>query len=83
MISTPGLTVNALKKEPFSGSHRGMRYYLTASGDSLYAYVYPEPWCFEATPEEQKEKKEVPLSREGLGEAVSWIEDRFQAEYGR
>lgn len=83
MISTLGLSVKALKKEPFSGSHRGMRYYLTASGDSLAAYIYPEPWCFEATPEDQKEKREFPLSGEGLNEAVSWIEDRFRKEYMR
>ena len=27
MISTLGLSIKALKKEPFSGSHCGMRYY--------------------------------------------------------
>ena len=64
MISILGLSVKALKKEPFSGSQGGMRYYIAASGDSLAAYVYPEPWCFEATPDGQKEKKEFPFSQD-------------------
>ena len=54
MIATMGLTVKALKKEPFSGSHHGMRYYLNTSDDTLNVWIYPEPWCFEQTPEEDK-----------------------------
>lgn len=73
MVSTLGLSLKALKKEPFSGSHCGMRYYLTLSGDQLAAYIYPEPWCFEATPEEEKEKKEFAFTQEGLEEAIAWI----------
>ena len=58
MISTIGLNIKALKKEPFSGSHHGMRYYLRTEGDTLSAFLYPEPWSFERTPEEEKEKKD-------------------------
>ena len=32
MLPTLGLSIKALKKEPFSGSHCGMRYYLTTGG---------------------------------------------------
>lgn len=81
MISILGLSVKALKKEPFSGSQGGMRYYIAASGDSLAAYVYPEPWCFEATPDGQKEKKEFPFSQEGLDKAVRWIDSRYQEDH--
>ena len=81
MISTHGLSVTALKKEPFSGSHGGMRYYLAASGESLSAYIYPEPWCFEAAPDIQKEKKEFPFSQEGLDEAVAWIDERYRTDH--
>ena len=52
MISAIGLNVNALKKEPFSGSHQGMRYYLRAKVDVLTVFLYPEPWSFERTPDE-------------------------------
>lgn len=63
MISTIGLNIKALKKEPFSGSHHGMRYYLRTEGDTLSAFLYPEPWSFERTPEEEKEKKTFRLPR--------------------
>lgn len=80
MIPILGLSLKALKKEPFSGSHRCMRYYLAADGDSLAAYIYPEPWCFEATPEDKKTKEIFPFTQEGLDSAVDWIEERFQSD---
>ncbi len=83
MISTLGLSIKALKKEPFSGSHCGMRYYLTLTDERLTVYLYPEPWCFEATPEDQKERNDFPFTQEGLDEAVVWINERFEAERER
>ena len=73
MIATPGLSVNFLKKEAYPGSHAKTRYYLCSPGDTLKACVYPEPWCFEATPDEEKTWKEFPFSPEGLNDAVEWI----------
>lgn len=83
MISTLGLSIKALKKEPFSGSHCGMRYYLTLTDERLTVYLYPEPWCFEATPEDQKERNDFPFTQEGLDKAVVWINERFEAERER
>ncbi|MEH2945919.1 GNAT family acetyltransferase [Sporofaciens sp. JLR.KK001] len=83
MISTLGLSIKALKKEPFSGSHCGMRYYLTLTDERLTVYLYPEPWCFEATPEDQKERNDFPFTQEGLDEAVVWMNERFEAERER
>lgn len=74
MIETPGLSVNFLKKENYSGSCQGTRFYLTAKDDALKACIYPEPWCFEVTPDEQKTWKEFPFTKEGLKEAVMWID---------
>lgn len=59
MISTIGLNTKALKKEPFSGSHHGMRYYLCTKDDVLSVFLYPEPWSFERTPDKEKEKKRL------------------------
>lgn len=73
MFETPGLSINFLKKENYSGSHNGTRFYLTASDGHLRACTYPEPWCFEATPEDQKNWKEFDFTQEGLKEAVAWI----------
>ena len=83
MISTLGLSIKALKKEPFSGSHCGMRYYLPLADERLTGYLYPEPWCFEATPEDQKERNDFPFTQEGLDEAVVWMNERFEAERER
>lgn len=74
MIQTPGLSINFLKKENYTGSHTGTRYYLTADDDVIKVCIYPEPWCFEVTPEEQKTWKEFPLTPEGLKDAVAWID---------
>lgn len=73
MIATPGLSVNFLKKENYTGSHAGIRYYLCGSDDKIKACIYPEPWCFEATPDEDKRWNEFPFSPEGLNEAIEWI----------
>ena len=53
MIDKRLVPVNGLKKEPFSGCHHGMRYYFLCddSKESFTAFVYPEPWCFEQTPD--------------------------------
>lgn len=75
MITTPGLSINFLKKEVYTGSHAGTRYYLCGEGELLKACVYPEPWCFEATPDRDKTWKEFPFSPEGLQSAVEWISD--------
>ena len=83
MISTLGLSIKALKKEPFSGSHCGMRYFLSVVGQHQTVFLYPEPWCFEATPEDQKERNDFPFTQEGLDEAVVWMNERFEAERER
>lgn len=75
MIATPGLSINFLKKENYTGSHAGTRYYLSGSDDKLKVCIYPEPWCFEATPDEDKTWREFPFSPEGLNEAIEWIND--------
>lgn len=78
MIETSGLNIRSIKKEPYSGSHNGMRYYLITKDEGLKVFLYPEPWCFEATPDEQKKEKEFPFSQEGLEEAISWINTKYE-----
>lgn len=78
MISTISLCIKALKKEPFSGSHHGMRYFLTAKEEVLSVFIYPEPWSFEKTPDEEKERQDFPFTQEGLDEAVTWLNQSFE-----
>ncbi len=62
------------KKRPFKGSDRGIRYMITKTEpEMLTAYIWPEPFCFEATPDEQKIHCSFPFSEEGLCEAADWI----------
>ena len=61
-----------------------MRYFFQGddgkSSTTFTVYIYPEPWCFEETPEEEKEKKSFPLSDEGMDDAIAWLWDRFETE---
>lgn len=87
MIDKRLVPFGGLKKEPFSGSHHGMRYFMQGddgkSSTTFTVYVYPEPWCFEQTPEDQRESASFPLSDEGLDQAVEWLWERFESEKER
>ena len=73
MIDKKLIPVNGLKKEPFSGSHRGMRYLFQGddgkSSTTFTVFIYPEPWCFEQTPDEKKESAVFPLTEEGMDQS--------------
>ena len=55
MIDKRLVPYGGLKKEPFSGSHNGMRYFMNGddgkNSTTFTVWIYPEPWCFEQTPE--------------------------------
>lgn len=80
MIQTAGLSVKYLKKQPYSGSHQGMRFRLHAPKDSdtVSVWIYPEPWCFETAPEEDKTLREFPFTPEGLEEAIRWLNASYE-----
>lgn len=62
-------------------SYKGMRYQVEqaagqkdgSSGKKLKAYVWPEPFCFEKTPDQYKQAMEFEYSEEGLDAAYKWI----------
>lgn len=74
------MPINFFKKEAFTGSDRGMRYLVRKQEDSLEAFVWPEPYGFEATPEEQRQKAEFEFTSEGILSAVDWINGRREAD---
>ena len=78
MIKVIGLNTKVLKKEPFSGSHHGMRFFMRAENDILHVWVYPEPWCFEQTSDDVKTLKDFPFTGEGLDESLEWISQEFE-----
>lgn len=67
-------------------SYRGMRYQVKQSEETeekvLSAVVWPEPFCFEKTPEEKKTEKQFPFTEEGLDEAYEWICGQYETRTG-
>lgn len=76
------LSLNFVKKEDYAGSYQGMRYMLhqetTEDEKKLKVFVWPEPFGFEATPEEKKISELFPFTEEGLGEAISWLNGQYE-----
>ncbi|MDO5589941.1 MAG: GNAT family acetyltransferase [Lachnospiraceae bacterium] len=81
MIEAVGLSLPFLKKEVYTGSHHGMRYLLKSEDDKLKACAYPEPFCFEKTPEEEKVWNEFEFSADGLSEAFVWLTSIHEESY--
>ena len=78
------LSMEFLKKTEFTGCHRGMRYRLEGiagdEGKKLRCTVWPEPFNFFKTPNEEKEAAEFPFEESGVAEAIEWMNDRLLAE---
>lgn len=75
------------KKTHFTGSYEGMRYYITKAKaskdedapDVLRAIIYPEPYNFECTPDEDKTSKDFPFTEEGIRLACDWMNEQYEA----
>lgn len=82
MIDKRLVPVEGLKKEPFSGSHYGMRYYMCADDakENFITYIYPEPWSFEKTPEEEKSAATFPITEEGMDDAIAWLLEQYESQ---
>ncbi len=76
MIKREQLSYNYIQKEPLSGSEQGMRFYIQKKGDIMLVTVYPEPYCFVKTPDDDKISHEFPNTPEGLDEAVLWLNEQ-------
>lgn len=95
MIDLHGdISIPFLKKSPFTGSYRGMRYRLQkdekvvreAQGESpeeteavLRAIIWPEPLAYDFTPEEKKHSQDFPFETEGIWQAVQWLNEEHEA----
>lgn len=66
-----------LKKEAYTGSMNGMRYHVKKVEEEIQVHVYPQPYCYEATPEEQKKKAVFPFSEEGLHKTIDWLQEQY------
>jgi len=73
------LSMEYLKKTEYTGCHQGMRYRLekkeNEEGKKLLVTVWPEPFNFFTTPEEQKIKQEFSFDEDGVVDAIAWMND--------
>jgi hypothetical protein len=95
MIDLHGdISIPFLKKSRFTGSYHGMRYVILkrektveeAVGDTpaktetvMAAVIWPEPMNFEHTPDDKKHDKEFSFNKEGLDEAIAWLNAEYEA----
>ncbi|MCR4618192.1 MAG: hypothetical protein K5669_08420 [Lachnospiraceae bacterium] len=88
------LSMEYLKKTEFTGSTEGMRYRLekkeskitSDSGEEivkkeLLCTIWPEPFNYHTTPESEKETNLFSFDRDGVEDAVAWMNDRLFAEH--
>lgn len=92
MIDLTGcIALPLLQKSAFTGSYRGMRYrlkkeMLAAAEEEeqkawIRAVIWPEPYAFSTTPEEQKEWTDFEFSDRGLSEAVEWLNRMYEKKW--
>lgn len=76
------LSLNFVKKEDYTGSYKGLRYMLRLENvedeKKLRVYIWPEPFGFEATPEEKKLSELFAFSEEGMEQAIVWMNERYE-----
>jgi len=77
------LTLDFVKKEDFTGSHKGMRFMLhmetVEEERKLQVYLWSEPFCFTATSDDQKISAFFAFSEEGLAQAIDWMNENYEA----
>lgn len=71
-------TLNYYKKQPYTASSNGRRIRLKKKEDEengafLELAVWPEPFSFDKTPEEQKSYYQFAYSEEGICQVIEWL----------
>ena len=76
--------LNAVKKEPGTGSYRGMRWRIIKDENGeLQVTIYPEPKSFSNTLDSEKETKTFAFSCEGHALMVQWLEEQYNLQKER
>ena len=71
------LSMEYLKKTEYTACHQGMRYRLEMvvieEQKKLKATVWPEPFNFFMTPEEEKQSELFDFNEDGILDAIGWM----------
>ena len=78
--------INFYKKERFHGSYKGMHYriekYEPEEGDTvLRVTVWPGPYNFDTTPDEQKNCASYPFTEDGLTQVCDHLNEFYAAHF--
>lgn len=79
-IPSNTVSLNFIKKEPVTGSYKGMRFRLSKSGDEIEACIWPEPYNYIKTSDELKQFSRFSLSEEGKDECVAWLNEQIDVQ---
>lgn len=79
-VENSSISLNFIKKEPMTGSYKGMRYVLRKSGDEIEVCIWPEPYNFLKTADELKQFKTFELSSDGKDAAVAWLNEQYEVQ---
>ena len=71
-----------LKKMAFKGSYRGMRFWIRKKEDDekllLEVITWKEPFCYEKTPDSEKEYPVFEFKEEELDNIVKWLNEQYK-----
>lgn len=69
------------QKSPYTGSMEGMRFYIEkaqeADADVFRVWIFPGPYCFEKTADDQKESQTFPFTEESIARIADWLNDQY------
>lgn len=73
------------KKAKPKASYKGMRYQIEQEdngedGKKLRVYIWPEPFCYEKTPDSYKISNEFSYDEDGLDQAYNWVCECYASE---
>ncbi|MBS5282392.1 MAG: hypothetical protein KHY46_00720 [Clostridiales bacterium] len=81
------MPIQFLKKEKFTGSHQGMRFRMEKTdleeGTKLLVTIWPEPYGYDATPEEERTSLLLSFDADGIAKGVDWINEQFEQQQAR
>jgi hypothetical protein len=81
----------------YYGSHRGMRFRIARDpmedvslapadkkGEATFKItIWPEPYSFDNTPEEEKETNSFPFDEAGKEEMIKWLNEQYREQFDR
>lgn len=80
-ILKTSVSINFIKKEPVTGSYKGMRYRLMNNGEGMIeACIWPEPYNFFKTKDELKQYNTFPLDADGKDACVDWLNEQIDVQ---